>query len=403
MLANLKQHLNTLVGLLILAVPLTIGTLNPTAEICAAIAAVISIGLISIGGYTQSVHKYIWILIGLFAIYYGIHVLSYFYHPKTEASWNALGTSIHFVLIIPILLVLAKQPPKEGLIWLAIIGGAVLNGIAALNQDGRTDAGINPIFFGNFSVFLAFGSVASWYYFKQFRFGFLLPILGFTLGIIAVLLSQSRGSWLAVIPLFLITIGFFAYHSLSKSQIAISSIAGLLFLGAATSFVWDNISPRITIAISETQEYFTGKPDAYKTSVGARFEMYKGALLAIKDAPIMGHGIGHTNKTYIALHEHGLINDLSNRPHAHNQLLEEGIRKGIIGILSYVLLMAFLAFTYLRIARQESNKWLGLAGLLLITEYVIFGLTDIVAMHGIPNTFFISLVGALTVSKIFDV
>ena len=112
--SKIDSVLGTLTTALILYVPFSIGTLNPTAEIAAALAALISIILIfsNVHKYTQAIPKPIKIIMALFAIYFAIGAASYFVFPPAKYSLNNIGTSIHFVLFTPIIMVMLKHPPK---------------------------------------------------------------------------------------------------------------------------------------------------------------------------------------------------------------------------------------------------------------------------------------------------
>jgi len=384
-----------LVTMLMLYVPLSIGSLNPSAEVAAALAAPISILLILINSdkYTQNIPKPIQTTMALFAIYFAIGATSYFIFPPAKSSLSNIGTTLHFVLFTPIVMVTIKHPPKLTWVWLCIIGGASLSGLHTIYYGSRGT--VNPILFGDISVLLAFASLISWSHFKSNKILRILPILGFVLGLLASVNSLARGSWVAI-PLLTIVVMYYLYIHLENKKRLIIPLVAIIIVLAGTSFVgWGKIEPRVTIAVKEFQEYFAG--ESYQTSVGYRLETYKGALLVLKENPLYGVGLGHRAKAFDDLESRGLLRDLSYILNTHNQILEDGIHKGIIGIVSYLALMFFLLIHfYKRLTKSPTHA----VGLILMVGFAAFGLTNITFTHGTFNTFFIAMVTIALLPKL---
>jgi O-antigen ligase len=378
-----------------LYVPLSIGSLNPSAEVAAALAALISILLILINSdkYTQNIPKPIQTTMALFAIYFAIGATSYFIFPPAKSSLSNIGTTLHFVLFTPIVMVTIKHPPKLTWVWLCIIGGASLSGLHTIYYGSRGT--VNPILFGDISVLLAFASLISWSHFKSNKILRILPILGFVLGLLASVNSLARGSWVAI-PLLTIVVMYYLYIHLENKKRLIIPLVAIIIVLAGTSFVgWGKIEPRVTIAVKEFQEYFAG--ESYQTSVGYRLETYKGALLVLKENPLYGVGLGHRAKAFDDLESRGLLRDLSYILNTHNQILEDGIHKGIIGIVSYLALMFFLLIHfYKRLTKSPTHA----VGLILMVGFAAFGLTNITFTHGTFNTFFIAMVTIALLPKL---
>lgn len=384
-----------LVTMLMLYVPLSIGSLNPSAEVAAALAALISILLILVNSYkyTQNIPKPIQTTMALFAIYFAIGATSYFIFPPAKSSLSNIGTTLHFVLFTPIVMVTIKHPPKLTWVWLCIIGGASLSGLHTIYYGSRGT--VNPILFGDISVLLAFASLISWSHFKSNKILRILPILGFVLGLLASVNSLARGSWVAI-PLLTIVVMYYLYIHLENKKRLIIPLVAIIIVLAGTSFVgWGKIEPRVTIAVKEFQEYFAG--ESYQTSVGYRLETYKGALLVLKENPLYGVGLGHRAKAFDDLESRGLLRDLSYILNTHNQILEDGIHKGIIGIVSYLALMFFLLIHfYKRLTKSPTHA----VGLILMVGFAAFGLTNITFTHGTFNTFFIAMVTIALLPKL---
>jgi len=384
-----------LVTILMLYVPLSIGALNPSAEIAATLAALISILLIlaNFSKYTHNIAKSIQITMALFAFYFTIGAASYFIFPPAQHSLGNIGTTLHFILFTPIIMVMLKHPPKITWVWLCIIGGAILNGLHTIYYGSRGT--VNPILFGDISVLLAFTSLMSWSHFKSNKILQMLPILGFVLGLVASFNSLARGSWVAI-PLLTIVVMYYIYLNLANKKRLIIPLVAISITLAGTSFLgFGKIEPRVTLAVKQFQEYFAGED--YKTSVGYRLETYKGALLVLKENPVYGVGVGHRSEAFENLESRGRLRDLSMIKNAHNQIFEDGIDKGILGIVSYLALMLFLLIHfYKHLTKSPTNG----AGLILIIGFAAFGLTNITFTHGTFNTFFIAMI-AITLLPTF--
>jgi O-antigen ligase len=384
---KIGSALGTIVTALMLYVPFSIGALNPTAEIAAALAALIAMILIlsNIRKYTQDIPKPIKTTMALFAIYFAIGAASYFVFPPAKSSLSNIGTSLHFVLFTPIIMVMLKHPPKLTWVWLCIIGGAILSGLHTIYYGSRGT--VNPILFGGISVLLAFASLMSWSHFKSHTFLRILPILAFILGLLASFNSLARGSWLAIPPLAMVLMYYIYIHLDNKKQLVIPLVALSIALAGTSVVGWGKIEPRVNLAVKEVQAYFAG--ESYQTSVGYRLETYNGALLVLKENPIYGVGVGHRAEAFANLEARGLMRDLSMINNAHNQIFEDGIDKGLTGIASYLALMIFLLRHFYQ---RLPNSPMDAVGLMLIVGFATFGLTNITFTHGTFNTLFIAMV-----------
>ena len=372
---------------LMLLVPLSIGALNPTAEVAAALAALIAIVLVCLNfqKYSSKIPKPIKVTMLVFAIYFSIGGATYFIFPPAPDSLSNISTTLHFILFCPILMVMLKHPPKATWAWLAIIGGATLNGLHTIYFDSR--GSINPILFGGISVILAFASLLSWENFKHNKLLLLLPMLGFLFGILASFNSLARGSWIAIPPLCILISYYIYIRTNDKKRLVFPFIALSIALIGTAALGWSKIESRTNLAVKEAQEYFNG--GNYQTSVGYRLETYKGALLVLKENPIIGVGVGHRESAFEDLTNRGLLRDLSYIQNAHNQLLADAINKGWLGVLSFLLMMLFLLRLFYKNAHKSPFSAVGLT---LIVGFGFIGLTNITFTHGTFNTFFVALV-----------
>jgi len=97
------------------------------------------------------------------------------------------------------------------------------------------------------------------------------------------------------------------------------------------------------------------------------------------------------------------LRDLDYILNAHNQIFEDGIDKGLLGIASYLALMIYLFMAFFKYKGQQEKAGvydpLNVAGVMLVIGYAVFGLTNITFTHGTFNTFFVCMVILLLVTR----
>jgi O-antigen ligase len=393
-----KNSFQNVILLLVGSVPISIGVLNPLAEITLTAALLLSIVFFALNWQAttnnlQSVNKTV---ITLFALYFGIGALTYFTHGSTDLTVTRIGSTLHFVLIIPIFIALTNCTINKKWLYYSIICGAILNGGVALYQTlelgTRADGTINAVIFGGISMLLGFMSLASWRQFSKVNYVYLWPILGFLSGVTASLLSLSRGSWIIAPALIICTIVYVYYNITNKRRLLLALIAGLIFAFLIMLWwLWPYLQPRINTAIEQWGQYFSGGD--YKTSIGYRLEIWKAALLVTQDSPLLGAGMGGRQQAFAGLLEDGRVRDISYLYHVHNQILQDGADKGLLGIASYFALMGYLIRHFFKGVKQKlENSDIHFVGLLLAAGYLFLGITNVTFNHGVFNTFFVSMI-----------
>jgi O-antigen ligase len=400
---HLISALNIAVFISLCYVLISVGAINPTAEISLIIGTLLAIFLMFINSKVvfSSLSKEHYILFSLLVVYVGIGILTYFTHEVTDRTLSKIGTSFHFILIIFSIIALSPLKALKNIFWMSIILGAIINFSAALYQSQylgiRAHGGINAILFGDISLLLGFMSVISYSYFRKFRFGVILPLIGLISGIGASVLSVSRGGWSAI-PFLLIIILAYPYYQkkINMRQMVILLISSFTFIFITLYLGWEFIGPRIGLAIQQFTAYFAPGNTNIHTSVGARLEIWKGAIILINDYPVLGAGMGGWQDIFAIQTSEGRMLDTSYYGNIHNQILQEGVNKGLIGIFSYLALNIYLAYYFMsNIVNRSNNHEFHAIGLLLVIGYFIFGLTNVVFSHGTFNTFFVAMLALI--------
>lgn len=341
------------------------------------------------------------LLVGVLAIFVASILVALIASGATRDAVRMLDVLLLRPLFaIPLLFLLVTTRPPEGALWFGVTLGAIAAGINGIYEvliagtTTRAGGATNPIIYGNLALAMGFMSLAGLSYFKALGHRYLLlPILGISLGICASLLSGTRGGWLALpILLLVLSLGLLGTTRRLPAIAAATSIAILIAIGAlwATS---SDVSERIDRAHSEFRLYIEDPAQHGNTSVGVRLELWRAAFDMFKEQPLLGGGLGESYNAFLQerieagdYHEHA-----AQYKHAHNEVLMTLATRGVAGTLALLALWLIPGWIFLRALRADnpsSVRRLGLTGLLLVTGYLVFGLTEAIMHRGPPLTFF---------------
>ncbi|MDG6777380.1 O-antigen ligase family protein [Thiomicrorhabdus sp. zzn3] len=197
----------------------------------------------------------------------------------------------------------------------------------------------DPIQRGNLAMLLGIMSLVAFFYFKRgWRF---LALVAFLSGVVLSILSESRGGWLALI-ISVITI-LLVLRRLDDKDFKLGVGLILIFGSIFLLFLEQTPVPsRLERAWLDISTYFSG--ENLNTSLGARFEMWKVALLAFIEKPVFGWGFDSFNAVYnhyFEAHEAIKPSKASGWGQPHNDYLQFLVETGVIG---FGLLMIFLLY-----------------------------------------------------------
>ena len=326
-----------------------------------------------------------WLVLAALVIYGLMGVLeAAFYHYSSrnyDLPSRFLAAAIALVFVM-------KYPPRLSWLWAGLATGGILAGCWAGYQKlvlhvERAEGFTHVIQFGNISMFTGLLCLAgiAWACTRPNKLGWIVWLaLGALGGIAGSLFSGSRGGW---IGLPLIALVFFRvyhqYFSLRFKVLLSSSVVALAVL--IYSVPQFGVQQRVHEAIQNVTLYSQGSSD---TSVGARFEMWKGASQLFMAKPLLGWGKENYQAAMADLVAQGKASPLV-LPfgHPHNELLNNAAKKGIVGILA----LLFLYFVPLRLfapglrAESLTQRSLATAGFLLPVAYIDFGLSQAFFTH----------------------
>ncbi|WP_234283480.1 MULTISPECIES: O-antigen ligase family protein [unclassified Halomonas] len=310
-----------------------------------------------------------------------------------EAWLDGQGSSgfdkpLRFLLAVPAMLLVMAYPPRLAWMWSGIAIGAIGAGSWASWQKWqgveRADSFTHVIQFGNLCMVLAVFCLAGlgWAWQQRQRSGWVaLLLVGALGGILGSLFSGSRGGWIGF-PIVLLVL-YRGYGRLLPRRVKVSILVSVVLAAAAVySIPQTGVQSRIHQGFEDVAEYRAGVQKG--SSVGDRFEMWKGAVTLIQERPLTGWGSNGYHAALIELGEAGEIREGVTRfGHAHNEYLDAMAKRGVIGLA--VLLMLYLVpmRQFLKQFGHQSleTRSVAIAGALLSVTYLDFGLTQTFMEH----------------------
>ncbi|CAH7460093.1 O-antigen ligase family protein [Vibrio chagasii] len=301
-------------------------------------------------------------------------IFSYYYHGASSREMRALLGAMLFLLFFPYQILTQRV-----IQWIVLAGSFIvcINSIYFnLYMGIERNAGyINPIPYATSCALLsivAFSLLLDTCSLKRKA----LPLIAFLLSLPPIILSETRGIWLAFsLSIFFIFIAKCTKNPPSKSQILLVFIFTAILTSTGAFLFKDKINERYNQTIYEVKKIQSGD---YNTSVGLRLQMWMLAPELIKQKPILGHGQeqreilkGKLKNGEISTHLYRYAS-----AHYHNQYLDKMVKSGVIGL---ILAIGLLLYPLMRVAKLSSlDKYIVIG---LVSLFFIAGLTDVPFNH----------------------
>lgn len=302
--------------------------------------------------------------------------------------------------------------PKIRWFWLGVCVGALGAGVLALVQ--RFGLGVDrvagythhAITFGDLSLALGLMALCGLSALRKTRLA-LLPVAALMAGMLASILSGSRGGWIA---LLFAAVPFLRYGRAIHGKVIVYACGFALALFAlAYAVPGSGVAARVAAATSDVRLY-VDRGDA-TTSVGIRLELWKASWLMFSEHPLLGVGRDQFYPGLQVLAQQGKIQHSPALTYSssHNDALHFLATGGLFDF-SFLLMMYFapLAF-FVSVLRQtgaahapgqqnqsnQSNQAAALAGAVLVMCFIGFGLTDVMFWLMMPKVFYAMMVCTL--------
>jgi O-antigen ligase len=295
-----------------------------------------------------------------------------------------LDIPLRALLAAPVMLLLLSYPPRAAAWWAGLavgaIGGAALASWQLLMLDMlRPQAATsNAIHYGNVSILLGMLCLCGlgWARASSYRLVWIsLLLAGGVAGILGSIISGSRGGWLAL-PVCGCVFSF--YYSKGRSTYYLAALMSALVAVSISAYMLPDspVPQRVKAALEDIKEFKDN--DNATTSIGQRMEMWRTAW-ALSDEHIW---LGMGRNGYLAakqtLAEGGKMDaSVKDYTNAHNDYLDALVKRGIVGVLALLALFLMPLALFARALRHGPGnaRPFALAGVVLCTCYMIFGLT----------------------------
>ena len=308
-----------------------------------------------------------------------ILIVQIYHHDLTARYFDSAA---RFLLAVPILLALRHAGTEK--VFHALQYAFPLGAIAALlavwvenRWHGYAQTSfLNHIHLGDMAILLAFLSLfgINWTGRDSLPLK-LLKISGFVAGLIVSVLSQARGSWIAI-PIF-IAVYIYAHLQTKYVMRTVLLFALAVLVIGLVSWSIEPIQLRIGMIFSDLSQFRAGHAD---TSIGIRLQLWGAALHLIAENPFFGVGAGGFAEAMQPMSEVGRITPLAaelGRGEVHSEILAQTVRFGIFG-LGFVMAVYFIPFyLFLRQAKSVHRPQAisAIMGMCVTLGFFVFGLT----------------------------
>ena len=313
-------------------------------------------------------------------------------------SFREIDNPSRILLFIPLLLLFSQFPIKIKTILYSVPVGAMITGLTALFQKFQLEylkpfPEIMHIQVGNIAISLATYSFVIAIYFtvkKEYKSA-LFSFIGVMLAMSTSALSGARGGWVGL-PIVLLTILFLYRQYISKKLIF--SLITVIGIGITTLITNPKfgIEQRYNAAKSDITLYL--EKNNKNTSLGARFDMWENALIAIKQAPLFGHG----SKGYELFKDQQIKSKQMAKTtlqfnSLHNQYLESWVKRGFIGFIGLMLVILMPLFYFIQNLKNQNLeiKCIAILGITHILSHLFYFMSQSFLAHNSGSIFYFFL------------
>jgi O-antigen ligase len=158
-------------------------------------------------------------------------------------------------------------------------------------------------------------------------------------------------------------------------------------------FINISVAPGKTVWLVPLNDYFGEYSlSIANTSLGGRFEMWRAAWRLFLKHPWLGVGTGAFQANTLQLISLGIIAPFAGiYDHPHNDYLDALSSRGIIGFVVLLAVFMLPAWFFMKTMRSQEQvrHAIGLAGILTVSGFAIYALTDTIFLHSMMITWYV--------------
>ena len=215
----------------------------------------------------------------------------------------------------------------------------------------------------------------------------IFKILSVIVGLIGLLLTQTRGAWLAV-PIFIMIGSLIFFRNLDWKKLIVSlGLALLVLIGTFTAS--SSLRDRLATGFHETKECMSTDTLAF-SSMCNRIQLWHASLLMFKQNPLLGSGsTANFSKALPFFAEQKIVSQQVAKEFGepHSEFMQQLSAFGLLGFIALLMVYVAPGYVFLRRIRflkgDLSSKIGAGIGLSVCTGFFIFGLTELMfrTMH----------------------
>ncbi|AEY02309.1 hypothetical protein GU3_12770 [Oceanimonas sp. GK1] len=294
-----------------------------------------------------------------------------------------LDLSLRFLLVVPVLWLLLKTPSKASWLFAGAVVGCISGFGLAVYQYfyagmPRVDGFLYSINFGYLACSLAFLSFTGMIFFERSRWK-LTAFTGFVLAMFSMVLTGTRGAYIAVPVLAVLLIVLYRKELGAKLLILVT--AATISMPAASYMVVPQVQQRFDVLINELVNYESGDASKAYSSSGLRLELWTAAIEAVKQSPLYGLNYNQREALNAQLVDDGVVIPqvlTVSRGHAHSEYFEVLAGRGLLGIIGLFMLFLVPGVIFLRKAMSTcgKEKALAAAGVTFVAGFMVYGISE---------------------------
>lgn len=314
-----------------------------------------------------------------FSVFCGLIALSFFEVDDMRDGFRYFEKYTSFLFVVFSYLFLKRLNFNFAKYFLAgcVVAPVVWLTYYYATTTGRPSWAYYAIFIGDFAVLIASLSIVYLLTLADSNLKKSISWVVFLLATILAVLSETRGAWLYY-PVLLFVLVFLYRKTMTPKQWLIG-ITVVGFMSFVLLFQPPKIiKSRIGQALIE-YKYFQAGTGGY-SSVGVRLEMWLDSIKIFAESPLIGIGISDFESHSKALISQGVLKPRAEYGHAHSIYFNTLATAGLLGFLGLIFFVFWLPFKFfLRIWRNADSaelRFYSLAGIVLMTSFMVFGLTE---------------------------
>lgn len=318
-------------------------------------------------------------------------------------AWTGSDYPVKYWLAALVLVIVAGWGIRaEAVEWGLSMGAVGALGIAAYQylvlSWAKATGHTNAIQFGDIAMYLGLAVWVLALFTDQRTWARMALWAAGACGVLASLLSETRGAWV-VAPLLLLVVLVVLLQQ-GRIRLVFGAVVTMAVLVAAMVIPFgEKFSTRAELAAVELQQYLKHPQQSAETSIGQRLEQWRVAMHMIEAKPLTGWGTQGVRVEKQALVDQGFAHpSIMGYGHAHNEIIDMLVKRGVLGgtaLMLFYLIPLFLFWpTRERLAQvlePQRAQVLGLrmAASLLPIACFGFGWTQVFFAHNSGNMFYL--------------